>query len=151
MTADIVIRAPSPADQAVLLELQRRASLANPGDRALLLTHPDIITLPAKQLTAETACIAELGGHVAGFAIVLRREDGDAELDGLFVDPDLWRQGVGRALVGQAVVLGRAMGARRLYVIGNLHAEGFYRAAGFTELEKVTLQFGEGLLMQRAL
>ena len=45
-----------------------------------------------------------------GFAVVLRRDDGNAELDGLFVEPALWRQGIGHALIGESLKLARADG-----------------------------------------
>lgn len=97
------MRAAGPADREALVALMRRASLANPGDRAAMLAHPEVIDIPADQLRPEATCIAERNGVVAGFSVVLPRPDGEAELDGLFVEPDLWRGGVGRVLGGQSL------------------------------------------------
>ena len=70
-------------------------------------------------LAPEATCVAELDGVMVGFATVLPRPDGDAELDGLFVEPHLWRSGVGRALVSRANELARDCGARFLNVVAN--------------------------------
>ena len=67
-----------------LFELMRRASLANPGDR-------EAADVPEEQLRADTTCVAELHGVAVGFDVVLPRPDGEAELDGLFVEPHLCR------------------------------------------------------------
>jgi hypothetical protein len=64
------IRLALASEPRALEALQMRASLANPGDRE---------------------------GVVQGFAAILPREDGDVELDALFVEPNTWRRGCGRA------------------------------------------------------
>lgn len=125
-----------------------RASLNNPGDRNAILAHPDAIVLPLEQLNAGQVFIAEQSGAVAGFAVVLPREDGQIELDGLFVEPALWKSGIGRALIGHCAAYGRKSGAKTLHVIGNPHALGFYTACGFERVGVTETRFGTGLLMQ---
>jgi GNAT superfamily N-acetyltransferase len=146
-----IFRPARPDDQPELLGLMCRASLANPDDRQVLLARPEMIQLPAEQLTASTAAVALLGDAIAGFAVVLPRMDRDAELDGLFVEPAHWRCGIGRGLVHECVRLALAFGARRMHVIANPAAEGFYRRSGFAGDERVALQFGTGILMSRKL
>jgi GNAT superfamily N-acetyltransferase len=150
MTSTIAIRPAVPADRSLLIDLMRRASLANPGDREALLAHPEAIDVPVEQLCAEATCVAELGGVAAGFAVVLRRDDGEAELDGLFVDPHLWRSGVGRVLIVRARELAAALGAGYLHVVANPHADRFYRAVGFIDFGAAETQFGPGRLMRLA-
>jgi predicted N-acetyltransferase YhbS len=82
----MIIRSAFPAERLALIELQRRASLANPGDR-------------------------------------------DA-------------RGVGRALVDACGSRAAADGSRLLHVIGNPHADGFYRRIGFEPTEPVQTEFG---------
>ena len=135
----------------MLEELQRRASLANPDDRDALLAHPDAIALPIEQIAAGGVFVAERDGAVVGFAAVIPLTDGGAELDGLFVEPQLWKQGIGRRLVEHAAERARASGARWLHVIGNRHAEGFYASCGFRTTGTVDTRFGTGLAMRRAL
>jgi len=128
--------------------LQRRASLANPGDREAILDHPDAIVIAPSQIADGQVFVAESDGLVLGFAAVLDRDDGQTELDGLFVEPTLWRAGVGRLLVERAREYGRDHVASWLHVTGNPHAEGFYQACGFLTYGSTDTQFGPGLLMR---
>jgi GNAT superfamily N-acetyltransferase len=75
--------------------------------------------------------VALVEGRVQGFATVLPRPDGDAELGALFVEPHAWRRGIGRALVDRCLVEAAHGGAQALHVIGNPHAQSFYDACGF--------------------
>jgi GNAT superfamily N-acetyltransferase len=151
MKSRIVIRRAAAGERADLEALQRRASLNNPGDRDAILAHPDAIELPPEQIASGAVRVAEQDGVRRGFSVVLRRDDGDAELDGLFVDPVAWRSGIGRALVEDAVRQARELGASILHVVGNPHAEGFYAAVGFTTHGTFETRFGTGLLMRKML
>ena len=145
----VAVRLACVTEQVALEALQTRASLNNPGDREALLANPDAIELPLGQIEAEGVFVAEVAGLVAGFAAIVPREDGDFELDGLFVDPALWRHGVGRKLVDHCVQILRAKGCKALHVVGNPHAEAFYRSCGFETLGILQTRFGPGLLMRR--
>lgn len=147
----ILVREALASEQKLLEALQWRASLGNPGDRQALLANPDAIELPIEQIEAGGVFVAELDGLVVGFAAILPREDGDSELDGLFVDPKAWRQGIGRALVDRCCMAARSAGATSLHVVGNPHAEGFYIACGLRKTGVAQTRFGVGLLMQRSL
>jgi GNAT superfamily N-acetyltransferase len=149
--SDIVIRPALDAEQRSLEALQWRASLVNPGDRDALLSNPDAISLPLEQITDGDVFVAESEGVVVGFAVVLARSDGDAELDGLFVEPSLWKGGVGRLLVQHCAVVASSRGSRIMHVVGNRHAEGFYVRCGFRVVGSAETRFGSGLAMQRAL
>ena len=83
----------------------------------------------------------------SGSASSCRCPEGDAELDGLFVEPDLWRHGIGALLVHDVVVWARAHGAQRVDVVANPNALGFYEKVGFRVLGQVQMQFGPGLRM----
>jgi GNAT superfamily N-acetyltransferase len=148
---DVVIRAALHADRSSLEALQWRASLANRGDRDALLANPDAIALPSEQIAAGHVFVAERDGVIVGFAAVLPRADGNAELDALFVDPKLWKRGIGRLLVEHCVGVAHGRAARFLHVVGNPHAEGFYARCGFRTTGSVDTRFGTGLAMQREL
>jgi GNAT superfamily N-acetyltransferase len=94
------------------IAIQWRASLNNPGDRDALLAHPDAIDLPVEQIRKGGVFVAEIAGSIVGFAAILPRQDGDSELDALFVEPDLWRQGIGRALFEHCATAARSVGAK---------------------------------------
>jgi GNAT superfamily N-acetyltransferase len=147
----MMIRPALPGERDALEALQRRASLANSNDRDALIAHPDAIDLPLAQINAGHVFVADLAGILAGFAAVLPREDEGAELDALFVEPDLWKRGVGRALVDYCAGIARSRGATFLHVIGNPHAEGFYMACGFQAAGTIDTRFGVGLSMRRGL
>lgn len=135
----------------MLESLQWRASLNNAGDRDALLANPDAIALPLEQIAAGCVFVAERDGVVAGFAAVLPRPDGGAELDALFVEPQLWKQGIGRRLVDHIAEVARVRAASFLHVVGNPHAEGFYLSCGFGVTGTIQTRFGVGLAMRRPL
>jgi GNAT superfamily N-acetyltransferase len=148
---NIVIRRAIPAEKGKLEDLQFRASLTNAGDREAMLANPDAIDLPIEQIDSGDVFVLEIGGVVAGFAVVLPRPDGDSELDGLFVEPDLRLRGVGRSLVDHCAQIAVTRGSRALHVIGNPHAEGFYLSCGFSVIGQFQTRFGPGLLMRSQL
>jgi len=139
----IHIRVAQPKEREDLEALQWRASLANEEDRPHLDAHPDAIELPAEQVESGQVIVAEIGGRIAGFAAVL-----GGELDGLFVEPDLWRMGVGKALVDAAILLARRRGLT-LSVTANKAALGFYERCDFTVEGEAQTRFGRALRMSR--
>jgi GNAT superfamily N-acetyltransferase len=147
----IIIRIAIPSEKTTLEDLQRRASLTNDGDREAMLANPDAIDLPIEQIASGDVFVLELSGRIAGFAALLPRPDGDADLDGLFVEPDLRRRGVGRSLVEHCAQIVIAGGSRALYVIGNPHAEEFYLSCGFSTMGRSETRFGSALLMRKEL
>ena len=151
MADSLVIRAAIASEQKVLEALQWRASLGNPGDREALLANPDAIELPLEQIEDGHVFVAAQSNSLVGFAVVLPRSDGAAELDGLFVEPNAWKRGIGRALVNHCAKVAQSRGAPTLHVVGNAHAEGFYESCGFNRTGTVNTRFGVGLSMQRKL
>ena len=147
----VSVRSAVVSERKSLEALQWRASLKNPGDSEALRANPDAIELPLGQIEGGGVFVAEVGEAVMGFAAILPREDGDSELDALFVEPDAWRQGIGRALVERCCHAAMAAGSTSIHVLGNPHAEAFYRSCGFVVLGTKQTRFGIGLLMKRGL
>ena len=143
----VAIRFGRPDERAALEELQRRASLMWDEYRPYLLANPDVIELPLAQLRGNRVRVAEAQGRVAGFAALLPK-DGFCELDGLFVEPQLWGRGIARALVADALALVRARGDRAIETVANPRAEGFYVKQGFTVMGRAETQFGPANRMQ---
>jgi GNAT superfamily N-acetyltransferase len=148
MMPAVSIRAARSDERTMLEALQWRASLRNDGDRDALLANPDAIALPIEQIVAGCVFVAEHEGIIAGFAAVVPRSDGGAELDALFVEPRLWKRGIGRRLVDHIADVARTSAATFLHVVGNPHAEGFYVACGFHAVGTVETRFGVGLDMR---
>jgi GNAT superfamily N-acetyltransferase len=144
----IVIRLAMPAEHEVLEALLERASLANENDREALLAHPDEMSLPIAQIRSGQVIVADAAGTLVGFASVVFRQDGDIELDGLFVEPAEWRKGIGRMLVEACKSFTRGVGARALCVTISVEAEGFYHACGFATLGPEETLFGPGIRLE---
>lgn len=145
------IRLARPDERAALEALQFRASTEHPDYRQQILDNPEVIVLPPEQIDAGQVAVVEGGGAVKGFAVVLPREDGQAELDGLFVEPRQWRGGFGRALVDWASDYAAGLGASRLCVVANPTALDFYRAVGFVQTGEMETQFDRAPVMEKML
>jgi GNAT superfamily N-acetyltransferase len=149
MTIELTIRIAAREEKKLLEHLQWRASLVWEEYREALLAHPDAIALPLEHLDAGHTYVAERSGQILGFSVVLPRPDGDADLDGLFVEPAIWKHGTGRRLVQQAERLAASRGSEWLYVIANPRARAFYQACGFAQLGEEQTRFGWGLTMRK--
>jgi GNAT superfamily N-acetyltransferase len=145
--ADLVIRLARPEERKELEALQRRASLALGEYNEQLEAEPDAVQLPIEQIERGQVIVADLADRIAGFAAVLIDDD-RAELDGLFVEPALWKRGVGSALVDVAVHEARRQGLAMM-VIANPSARPFYEKCGFTLEGEAQTRFGPALRMSR--
>lgn len=145
--AEVRLRPARALERQALEELQRRASFANPEDRPHIEAHPDAIDLPLAFIERGEVTVAEVNGDVAGFAVI-QAHDGFTELDGLFVEPERWGKGIGRALVDEAAHEARRNG-HALVVIANDAARGFYERCGFTLEGAAETRFGPALRLTR--
>lgn len=143
------IRLALPSEKLELEQLQTRASLANDGDRDALLAHPDAIQVPVEQIAGGRVFVSECQGAIVGFAAIETREDGETELDGLFVDPSMQRRGIAKSLIEHCAELVRRRGSKAIHVVGNPHAAEFYSACGFEVIGKTETRFGPGILMRK--
>ena len=141
--AEPAIRLARREEREALEALQWRASLANETDRPHLEANPDAIDLPAGQIADGQVWVAEIEGRLAGFAALI-----EGELDGLFVEPDLWRSGVGAVLVETVTHEARRKGLT-LSVIANPAALGFYERCGFAVEGEAQTRFGPALRMSK--
>ena len=139
----VALRLARIEEHGALEELQRRASLELKEFRKQLLANPDAVHLPPAQIANGQVIVAELDGEVAGFAALV-----GGELDGLFVEPELWRRGIGRALVNAAAHETRRKGLT-LTVIANPDARLFYESCGLTIEGETQTRFGPALKMSR--
>jgi GNAT superfamily N-acetyltransferase len=131
------------ADAPALGELFRRSSLSNEGDRANLLAHPDALALSDLPVGENRVRVAVVDDRIVGFATMLVTGK-VGELDDLFVDPDWMEQGVGRALVLDAIANARDHGLTRIEVTANGHALAFYQKVGFVSDGITQTRFGPG-------
>jgi GNAT superfamily N-acetyltransferase len=142
----IRIRDADLGDMPSLRRVFRDASLSNVEDRPALLAHPAVLELSDTAVRDGRTRVATAGDEVVGFASVVDAGDG-IELEDLFVAPAWMRQGVGRALIGDVVRMGRERSAGRVVVTANLHARAFYEDVGFAPGGETPTEFGTGLRM----
>ena len=87
------------------------------------------LTLTEGRLQAETIRVAEKESVLLGFhSVFVNREE--AELMGLFVDPEHIGLGVGRALWDDALEIASRRGTTRLRIEADPNAEAWYRRRG---------------------
>ena len=68
------------------------------------------------------------------------------EIHAVYVAPEYAKQGVGILLLEQALTAARAGSQRDVYLEATLNAQGFYKKAGFVELERSTVRRNDVLL-----
>ena len=139
----VALRLARPEEHDELEALQLRASLELNEYRKQLQANPGAIHLPPAQIANGQVIVAELGGEVAGFAALV-----GGELDGLFVEPELWRRGIGSALIDAAAHEARRKGLT-LTVIANPDARQFYESCGLAIEGETQTRFGPALKMSR--
>jgi GNAT superfamily N-acetyltransferase len=138
-------------DKSLLEALQMRASLAWEEYRAALLGNPEVVEVPSDQIADGRVLLARKNGVITGFAALELRADGDAELDGLFVDPGSWGEKIGTHLVSAAEDLALQRGCRALHVVANPRAEAFYQRCGFERCGDKQTAFGPAPDMRKPL
>jgi GNAT superfamily N-acetyltransferase len=140
--ADIATRLANEGDLEDLRAIYRRASLSNEGDRANLLGSPETLHWAGDGITAGRTHVAtDAAGRALGFASVVPVEGG-LELEDLFVDPDVMRQGVASQLILATVADAARDGVAWIEVTGNEHAAAFYASAGFVRVGEKDTLFG---------
>lgn len=145
------IRFAAPGEAPVLEALQRRSSLVWEEYREALLAHPDAISVTESEVEQHSVRVAVANDRIVGFCTTFPLDVATAEIDALFVEPDLMRNGIGRALITDASGVAIANGVTRLEVTGNPRAVEFYERVGFVADHEVPTRFGPGVRMHRAL
>ena len=143
----LTIRLARLDEREALEALQWRASLALEEHREQLEANPDAVELPIEMIERDEVFVAEVEGHIAGFAVLFIGDE-EAELDGLFVEPEHWREGIGAALVDLATHEARKRGLS-LMVIANPSAREFYEKCGFAVEGEAQTRFGPALRMSK--
>jgi GNAT superfamily N-acetyltransferase len=146
MTDGVEIRTARSDERAALEALQMRASLVWEDYRESLRAHPDAVSIPPEQLDRGYVRVAQRAGRVLGFSVTVPATSEALELDGLFVEPDLQRSGIGRALLED--VKGRMRADQKLEVTAQPRAKEFYEKLGFVEIGAAPTRFGPALRMR---
>jgi GNAT superfamily N-acetyltransferase len=148
--AILLLRSAKEEEREALGALKLRATLAW-GDhtRQVLLALGGADELAADLLAS--SFVAEIGGRIVGFATLVTKDASDAEVEELFIEPSVWRKGIGTRLLEEAERRAVVAGARCLQVAANPRAQAFYEACGFQMIGEVPDSFGLAPLMQKQL
>jgi GNAT superfamily N-acetyltransferase len=126
----IITRA-RPEEAATLTAIAHAAKRHWGYPEAWIARWTDTLTLTPGYVEAHPTFVARVGEESVGFhALVL--QEGEAQIDHLWVLPAAMGRGIGRALFEQAQACARQHGARRLWVESDPHAGDFYRHLGLT-------------------
>ncbi len=95
-----------------------------------------------------TTLVARDEGRLVGFGQV---DLGRREIEGIHVDPDRARDGIGRRLLAEMEDVVVAAGLRDVQVQASLNAEGFYAACGYATVEQISFRCRNGVLLNALL
>lgn len=112
-----------------------------------ILRWSEALTITREYIAEHPTFVATVEGKPFGFCAV-RLQASEACLDHLWVLPSAMGRGVGRALFQQAEAVARASGATRMRIVGDPHAERFYRRMGAIryDLEPASMEGEERFL-----
>lgn len=152
LPASVRLRDARQDEVGALEALQRRSASVWEEDRAVLEAHPEAVAIAPGAVRARRLRVAaDAADRPLGFAHLLPVAEGECELDGLFVEPPHFGQGLGRLLLHDAADRARAAGAGALFVVSGPGARGFYERMGFRLLDAVPTPFGPAQQLVMAL
>jgi GNAT superfamily N-acetyltransferase len=132
MAAPLFIRPARIEEASTLLELCLRSKAAWGYDEAFMALVRIAFEGMQEQVMAGDVWVATgADGEVAGMvALGPSEQPNTLDLDKLFVEPQRIRTGVGRALLAHAIIEARQRGAKRLTILADPYAAGFYERNG---------------------
>ena len=150
MTPVPSIRDATVADTSVLAEIFRESALSVELYRDALLGSPSSLEWQWPELEARVRVIEDTRGLLGFLTVLLPVDEDAAEIDDLFIAPQVQRGGLGRVLVEDAAALALEAGFRELVVIAG-EAEPFYLRAGFGDAEPVYTAHAPAVRLTRRL
>ena len=144
------IRNAKPEEQRELTRLCVRATLHAGYDDAFVDRALPALTVTLPSIAAGAVQVAaQASGEVVGVVEVERTLPGIALLGRIFVDPQYWKQGVGRLLFGAAVRRANEWTAGALMIYAEPSAEGFYRRMGAIRIGEGPFWFSPEIILPR--
>lgn len=145
------LRRAGPADCRALTELALAAKAVWGYSAEFLETTHDDMAVTPERLAEELVFLAERDGRPLGVMALGSVEDAAEVLEVTlaFVSPDAQGEGVGRLLMDRSIEVARRGGCRRLDVVSDPNAEGFYRRAGFQPAGLYRSEFIEGRVLPK--
>jgi GNAT superfamily N-acetyltransferase len=120
-----------PEDADALTEIAHAAKRHWGYPESWILHWQQALTITPDYIAAHPTFTAVADAQLLGFC-ALRLHQDEALLDHLWVRPSAMGGGIGRTLFARAEAAARHAGVRQLKIVGDPHAEGFYRRMGAT-------------------
>ena len=130
--APLVIRPAARSDIEILTDLAMRSKASHGYDAAFMAQCREELAIVEKTLSERDVWVAEAQGKIVGFFALEFPEEGVSEVNPIFVEPDLQKGGVGRALWRKLEERARFAGARAIGLDSDPNAVGFYEKMGCT-------------------
>ena len=138
MTTHMIRRA--RPEEATALSVLAETSKRHWGyDDAFIAATIEEIAVTEEQIRRNDCFIAEIDETVIGFYLLAQ-----TSLERLFISPEFFGQGVGRALMAHLQTQARERGLTRIEIISDPNAADFYRRTGAIEAGLSNSQFVSG-------
>jgi N-acetylglutamate synthase-like GNAT family acetyltransferase len=135
-TDRLKIRRASADDAAALTALAIRSKRHWGYDDSLIELWRDDLTFTPEAIARKTVLVAEHRGRMLGI-VGVDTAGPTAELEDLWIEPDVMGRGLGRRLFYEGLDLARAAGARTLSIVSDPNAEEFYLRMGARRVDLV--------------
>ena len=124
------IRPARPDEASVLSALAFNSKAYWGYDDAFMAACLNELTVSPEAVRNTPTYVIEADDRVLGFYMFSTIEDGNVELDCLFVEPDAIGHGYGKKLMEHAKAAAMAKGCGSIIIQSDPNAESFYRRAG---------------------
>ncbi len=132
MTGNSTVRAASHSEAAAISSLAMRSKAYWGHSDEFMTACREELTFSKSQIESDNFefFVCEAEGRIAGFYALELLGTFDAELEALFVEPEMIGRGFGRTLIEHAKAKASILGIRQIIIRGDPNAESFYEAAG---------------------
>lgn len=137
------IRKALPEEAGALTDLALRSKASWGYDDAFMNAIRDDMIVTREYLEREYALVAEHDGNVVGYAI-MRVDESGGYLRDLFIDPPFMGSGIGAMLFDEMIAFARSAGAKRITLVSDPYAVGFYQRYGMRETGREPSTFVPG-------
>ena len=119
----------APTDASLLTEIAHAAKRHWSYPESWITAWRDVLTMRPEFIEENISYCAIEDGRAVGFYVLTTEDDG-IHLDHLWIVPPAMKRGIGRALFEHAVAQAKNLGATKIKIEADPHAEGFYKRMG---------------------
>ena len=150
---DYSVRQAKPEEQRELTRLSVRATMHAGHDEAFVDRSIAALMITLPMISGNWVQVAEdSSSKIVGVVWVTPTAlQGIALLQGLYVEPALWKRGIGRVLFGAAVTRAKEFKAGAIMINAEPSAEGFYRRMGATRIGEAPFYFSPETILPQLL